>query len=306
MTDNEFMEIDRIQKIQSVIRQYGENEFYVSWSGGKDSTVLSALIDIAIPNNRIPRVFMNTGIEYNAIVKFVKEKAETDNRVIIIKPQTNIKGALERDGYPFKSKLHSEILSRYQHKGMQKAVKNYINNPSERKTKYNCPDCLKYQFTPDFSLKVSDKCCDNMKETPLKNWQKQNNKPYHITAIMRSEGGRRGGANCLAFSGKKLKAFQPFAVVTEDFEQYLIDKYSIELCELYYPPYNFRRTGCKGCPFAIELQRQLDIMANFMPQEYRQCERIWAPVYAEYRRIGYRLRPVDKNQITFDEVMSNE
>lgn len=103
-----------------------------------------------------------------------------------------------------------------------------------------------------------------------------------------------------------MKAFQPFAVVTDGFINYLIKKYDIKLCELYYPPYNFRRTGCKGCPFALELQRQLDVMANLMPQEYRQCERIWAPVYAEYRRIGYRLRPVDENQITFDEVMSNE
>lgn len=64
----------------------------------------------------------------------------------------------------------------------------------------------------------------------------------------------------------------------------------IKLCKLYYPPYNFERTGCKGCPFALKLQDQLDLMQIFFPAERKQCENIWEPVYNEYRRIGYRLR----------------
>lgn len=67
----------------------------------------------------------------------------------------------------------------------------------------------------------------------------------------------------------------------------------IRLCKLYYPPYNFKRTGCKGCPFNIELQAELDILAEFMPGERKQCETIWKPVYDEYRRLGYRLRKDD-------------
>lgn len=61
----------------------------------------------------------------------------------------------------------------------------------------------------------------------------------------------------------------------------------IRLCELYYPPYLFERTGCKGCPYNIDLQRELDAMDE---SERRQCEIIWEPVYREYRRIGYRLK----------------
>ena len=74
MTENEFLLADRIAKIQSVIQKYGEENFYVSFSGGKDSTVLSALIDIALPGNTIPRVFANTGIEYRLIVEFVERE----------------------------------------------------------------------------------------------------------------------------------------------------------------------------------------------------------------------------------------
>lgn len=31
-----------------------------------------------------------------------------------------------------------------------------------------------------------------------------------------------------------------------------------------------------------------------MPNERKQCEYIWQPVYAEYRRLGYRLKKVEK------------
>ena len=73
MNDNEFLLFDRITKIKSVIKQYGEENFYLSFSGGKDSTVLSALLDMAIPGNTIPRVYSNTGIEYKLILDFVEK-----------------------------------------------------------------------------------------------------------------------------------------------------------------------------------------------------------------------------------------
>lgn len=81
MTENEFLLADRIQKIQQIIGQYGEENFYISFSGGKDSTVLSALVDMAIPNNNIPRVYANTGIELNMVRDFVFKLAETDKRI---------------------------------------------------------------------------------------------------------------------------------------------------------------------------------------------------------------------------------
>ena len=71
MTDNEFLLFDRLEKIKSIINQYGEDNFYISFSGGKDSCVVSALVDKALPDNKIPRVYANTGIEYNMIRDFV-------------------------------------------------------------------------------------------------------------------------------------------------------------------------------------------------------------------------------------------
>lgn len=38
------------------------------------------------------------------------------------------------------------------------------------------------------------------------------------------------------------------------------------------------------------------------PNERKQCEIIWKPVYAEYRRLGYRLRK-DDGQITMEDLL---
>lgn len=75
--DYEFILTDRIAKIQAINEQYDlEHNSYIAFSGGKDSVVLSHLIDMALPNNKIPRVYANTGIEYNDMVKFVKRERE--------------------------------------------------------------------------------------------------------------------------------------------------------------------------------------------------------------------------------------
>lgn len=77
MTEQEFLLADRIAKIKSMNEQYDlEHNAYISFSGGKDSTVLSHLIDEALPNNQIPRIFINTGIEYKLLVAFVERERE--------------------------------------------------------------------------------------------------------------------------------------------------------------------------------------------------------------------------------------
>jgi 3'-phosphoadenosine 5'-phosphosulfate sulfotransferase (PAPS reductase)/FAD synthetase len=102
----------------------------------------------------------------------------------------------------------------------------------------------------------------------------------------------------LAYDGKKLKLFQPMAPLTKEWEDWFIDAYDIKICDIYKPPYNRERTGCKGCPFALHLQEELDMMERFFPNERKQCEIIWKPVYDEYRRLGYRL----KDEVNHDEI----
>lgn len=36
MTENEFLLFDRIEKIKQIINEFGEDNFYISFSGGKE------------------------------------------------------------------------------------------------------------------------------------------------------------------------------------------------------------------------------------------------------------------------------
>lgn len=289
--DNEFILQDRIQKIRQIVKKYGEDNFYISFSGGKDSNVLSKLVDLALPNNQIPRVYCDTGIEMIAVRDFVKELAQTDSRVEIIKPKQNIKKMLDEEGYPFKSKQHSVYVAQYQRGQVMNCVEHYLGlskNWSKRKT---CPKILRYQFEEGLSFKVSDKCCKRLKTDPLHKWQRERDKPYGILGLMHEENGRRETAQCLAFKPNgKLKNFQPLVAVTKEWEQWFVDTYNVQLPIVYYSPYNLTRTGCVGCPFKIKLQQELDMYSELMPIERRRAEAIWKPVYDEYRRIGYRLK----------------
>ena len=293
MDEFEFMLEDRIAKIKSINKQYNlENNAYISFSGGKDSTILHYLIDLALPNNKIPRVFINTGIEYLDIVKFVKELATNDDRFVIIAPTKNVKETLETYGYPFKSKQHSHNVATYQRnvdkKELNLSLKRYLNI-IESNTMFKCPKKLNYQFTKSFNIKISDECCNKLKKIPVKNWCKNNNKTITLTGMRKEEGGQRASINCIITKKEQLVKFHPLLVVSDKWENEFIKKFNIKLCKLYYPPYNFKRTGCKGCPFSLNLQEQLEIMNKHLPNEKKQCEIIWKPVYEEYRRIGYRL-----------------
>lgn len=302
MTEHEFTLADRVQKIKSINEQYDlEHKAYIAFSGGKDSTVLHYLIDEALPNNKIPRVYANTGIELNSVRDFVLDFQKIDERIIVLQPKENIKSVLETYGYPFKSKKHSKVLANYQKNGLQnKYTRVYIGM---EKTLHGmdcfrgCPEILKHQFQPDYKLRVSDICCEKLKEEPLSFYQKEHNRPIGIVGVRREEGGRRFNAQCTIFNrgGQKLLRFQPLAIITEDWENYFIRLKNIKLASVYYPPYNFERTGCKGCPFAPKLQKELDILNKYFPTEAKQCEIVWKPVYDEYRRIGYRLKE-DKNE----------
>lgn len=288
--DNEFLTFDRIIKIQSVVEKFGEEKCWISFSGGKDSTVLSHLVDKALPGNKIPRVYANTGIELNAVRDYVLELQSKDPRIEIIKPSVNIKAALERDGYPFKSKEHSMYVDIYQRNGSCKTVERYLNPDESRKT-FGCPDSLRYQFTPEFKLKCSKKCCENMKERPMAEYAKEHDRPIAFIGLLGDEKGGRNNAKCMVDMTYG-KHFQPLTAVDHEWEEYFIRTENIRLCKLYYPPYNFERTGCKGCPYNPHLQQTLDTLGQF-PEffaERRQVEYIWGPVYAEYRRLGYRLK----------------
>ena len=295
MTNDELLQ-ERLDKVRNVISTHGERNFYVAFSGGKDSTILSDLIDVALPGNKIPRVFFNTGIEYPQTRQFVLELGRNDPRITFVLPKVNIRQVLEEHGYPFKSKEHSHKLEVFREKGIwQREVELYLN---DRESPYRCPTSLLFQFTDDYPLKISDKCCDYLKKKPADDYSKESGRTIRITGIRRAEKGRRNRAQCTVFQSStgKLKAFNPLNICADEWTDWYVERMGLRLCDLYYPPFNFKRTGCMGCPFALNLQEELDVLEREAPRTYFACENIWKPVYDEYRRLGYRLRKQEVNE----------
>lgn len=296
--DYELILFDRLEVIKATNQKCDlESNAYLSFSGGKDSTILHYLLDMALPNNHIPRVFINTGIEYQMIVDFVEELAKKDDRFVILKPSTPIKPMLEKYGYPFKSKEHSLYVQQYQKNGMSKTTQRYLY-PSESRKAFGCPEILKYQFTKNFNIKISNQCCYELKKKPIQKWQKENKRPITITGMRKEEGGNRKNLSCVLTNSKgEITHFHPLAIVDEKWEEIFIEKEKIPLCPLYRQPYNFKRTGCVGCVYNLNLQEDLETMEALLPNERRKCEIIWKPIYEEYRRLNYRLKKYEQYKL---------
>ena len=91
----------KIRKTEQRIREWYEHwegNVYVSFSGGKDSTVLLDIVRHLYPN--VPAVFSDTGLEYPEIKEFVK----TFPNVTIVRPKHSFKEILTKYGYPIISK----------------------------------------------------------------------------------------------------------------------------------------------------------------------------------------------------------
>lgn len=94
------------QRIREWVHRYGEDGVYVSFSGGKDSTVLLHIVR-EMYGDSIPAVYVDTGLEYPEIRQFVRE---TEPNAVWLKPKKNFRKIIEEYGYPFISKEVSECV----------------------------------------------------------------------------------------------------------------------------------------------------------------------------------------------------
>lgn len=85
-------------RIRQWIEEYGEDGVYVSFSGGKDSTVLLDIVRQDYPN--IPAMFVDVPTQYPELRDFVK----TFDNVEIIKPKISFMDVCKKYGFPMFSK----------------------------------------------------------------------------------------------------------------------------------------------------------------------------------------------------------
>jgi 3'-phosphoadenosine 5'-phosphosulfate sulfotransferase (PAPS reductase)/FAD synthetase len=211
---------------------------------------------------------------------------------------------LNEIGYPFKSKEFSQFFEVYANtikKGKEtpKYLKIWTREKENtNQSKYVVPNVLMPLIKAPPNFKISKQCCYVFKKAVAKEYEKVNNR-HPITGMRKEEGGTRTQIHCAVNDkdGNIIK-FHPLAPVSDSFMNSFIKYNNIKLCKLYYPPYSFKRTGCKGCPFSMEIQNDLETLQELLPVEYQQCEALWEPVYSEYRRLKYRLtRTIEKDRL---------
>jgi phosphoadenosine phosphosulfate reductase len=97
------LEKEAVEFIQGALKDYPEEEYlrFISFSGGKDSTVTAFLVNQATEKTRYPLIFSNTTIEFDDTVKFNHDfVAKYGNELIELKGDRNFFDTCEKLGPP--------------------------------------------------------------------------------------------------------------------------------------------------------------------------------------------------------------
>lgn len=112
---------EKIQRTKELILEWYlqfDGKVYVSFSGGKDSTVLLHITRSMRTCKDIVGVFSDTGLEYPEIRDFV----EKQDNITWIRPKLTFKEVIEKYGYPIISKDQSKAIYDVRH-GSEKTKK---------------------------------------------------------------------------------------------------------------------------------------------------------------------------------------
>ena len=279
-------------RIREWVCEFGTSGVYVSFSGGKDSTVLLHIVRQMYPD--IEAVFVNTGLEYPEIQKFVR----TFDNVTILRPKIRFDEVIKKYGYPLISKEVSQDIFAARRNPKSRAATKFDEN-SEYVKKYGTRYCLsKWKPLLECDFYMSNMCCGVMKKTPAKDFEKRTGKKPFL-ATMASESRFRETRwiqhGCNAFDSKR-QISQPMSFWTEqDVLRYIKEsdlriasvygdivyegkdgfEYSncfadaVKLCTT-----GCSRTGCIFCAFGAHLEKgegRFEMLKRTHPRQYEYC-----------------------------------
>lgn len=267
--------------------EHFDGQVYVSFSGGKDSTVLKHLVDSIYDD--VPAVFVNTGLEYPEIQNFVREvkagKFDCFNTdVEILRPKMRFDEVVQKYGYPVIGKKQANVIELARNNLLQgkyslrlrtlgisaeEAAEMGLEMPSaemlERyeKTSYRSKFTIyKYRYLLDAPFKISNKCCDVMKKKPAFIYHKQTGRKPLI-ATMASESMIRESAwlkhGCNAFEAKH-PASQPMSFWTEQDVLHYIKQFDVPYC----PVYGEVRIDDRAAEFEGQIN-MIDFLGSYEP-----------------------------------------
>lgn len=259
----------KITLTKNRIRQWynhWEGNVYVSFSGGKDSTVLLHLVRSIFLD--AVAVFVDTGLEYPEIRSFAK----SIGNVVWLRPKMKFSEVIEKYGYPVISKEVSqkihEILTT---KSIKLRNKRFYGDSNKYKSG-KIPDKWKYLISSN--IKVGHQCCNALKKNPIKKYERESgSKP--IVGIMAADSHarkqkymRNGGCN--SFDGKIES--MPLSFWTDSDIWGYIRKYNIPYSSIY--DMGYERTGCMFCMFGVHLEKgenRFQRMKRTHPKQWDYC-----------------------------------
>ena len=246
-------------------------QVYVSFSGGKDSTVL--LHQVRKLRKDVPAVFCDTGLEHPEIREFVK----TIDNVIWMKPKMPFPKVIEKYGYPAISKKVSRFIRDLQNPTEKnKATRNLritgLNKKGVFCPSQKCPK--KWLKFVDSDIRLSEQCCNFMKKEPFHRYEKETGR-MPITGVMAHESSMREkqylNQGCNAFNSKTNPISMPMAFWMEDDVFAYKSKENIEFSKAYETETS---TGCLFCMFGVHLEKEpnrFQRMKIHLPKYYDYC-----------------------------------
>ena len=275
----------KIQVTQTrIIEWYQEynGRVCVSFSGGKDSTVLLDLARRCYPD--IEGVFADTGLEFPEIREFVKTK----ENITWVRPEKKFFDVVTEYGWNYPSKEVS--LNLWYAKHSEKNKQNYINwinglNKDGSKSVHH-QRYKKFAYLLDAPFIFSHKCCGIIKERPLAKYEKEHGLTP-ITAIMASESSRRKTAwlktGCNNFDKNKPMS-KPMSFWTDQDVLRYLKEFSITYASVYgdiiegkdgqLSVTGEKRTGCMFCPVGCHLDKSGNKFQNMKkthPKQWEYC-----------------------------------
>lgn len=278
---------DKIARTKLLIKEwyeYFDGKVAISFSGGKDSTVLLHIARQIYPD--IPAVFFDTGLEYPEI----REHVKTFDNVEWIKPKKNFKQIILEYGYPCVSKEVSQKIYDFKRTKSDKLKDRYLNGVIDKNGKLNLRTRipLKWRYLIDAPFDITHKCCYFMKKSLSHRYEKKNNVKM-IVATTTEESALRTTSwilyGCNAFNSKKQQS-RPMSFWTEqDILQY-IKEYNIPIAKVYgdiivdengkYKTTGCQRTGCMFCMYGVQYEEspnRFEKMKMTHPKQYEWCMR---------------------------------
>lgn len=236
---------------------FSGNNAYVSFSGGKDSTVLLHLAKMIKPNIRT--VFFNTTNEYPEIYRFVKETGCER-----ISAETNLRTVIEKCGFPLISKEQSQYIREARNTNSEKLLDLRLDGRKGSQGKI----AIKWQHLIDAPFEVSEQCCWYLKKRPAIKFEKENKLlPIIGTCVdeskLRLQKYLKHGCN--AFEMRRPASY-PLSIWTQwDIWDFINDN-DIPYCEIY--DSGAEQTGCMICGFGCHHDNRFERLQELHPKMY--------------------------------------